>query len=150
MAEYLTEALTRRRLGGAVLVLIGIVVGLVVQDGRTTGAVVEIVGNLIATLVVLPVGPALAHGERTRYGSIVLAVAGVTVAVLSLRTGQVWAVTGGARPVWVGWSGRSDRRRSAGSGRVLLAVAAGVWKVPSASRRVTETTSAAGTTAAAA
>jgi hypothetical protein len=72
-----------------------LVVGLVVQGGRTTGAVVEIVGYLVATLVVLPIGAALAHGERTRYGSIVLAVAGVTLAVLSLRTGQVWAVTRG-------------------------------------------------------
>ncbi|MHC1559362.1 hypothetical protein ACR9E3_10415 [Actinomycetospora sp. C-140] len=71
-----------------------LVVGLVVLGGRTTGAVVEIVGYLIATLVVLPIGAALAHGERTRYGSVVLAVAGVTLAVLSLRTGQVWTVTG--------------------------------------------------------
>lgn len=68
-------------------------IGLVVQGGRSGGAVVEIVGYLIATLVVLPIGAALAHGERTRYGSIVLAVAGVTLAVLSLRTGQVWSVT---------------------------------------------------------
>ena len=91
----------RHRIGLLVLEAVAAVqalvlaVGLVVQGGRTTGAVVEIVGYLIATLVVLPVGAALAHGERTRYGSIVLAVAGVTLAVLSLRTGQVWAVTGG-------------------------------------------------------
>jgi len=71
-----------------------LVVGLVVLGGRSAGAVVEIVGYLIATLVVLPIGAALAHGERTRYGSVVLAVAGVTLAVLSLRTGQVWTVTG--------------------------------------------------------
>jgi hypothetical protein len=79
----------------AVVQALVLVVGLVVQGGRTTGAVVEIVGYLIATLIVLPIGAALAHGERTRYGSIVLAVAGVTLAVLSLRTGQVWAVTRG-------------------------------------------------------
>jgi hypothetical protein len=71
-----------------------LVVGLVVLGWRSAGAVVEIVGYLIATLVVLPIGAALAHGERTRYGSVVLAVAGVTLAVLSLRTGQVWTVTG--------------------------------------------------------
>lgn len=71
-----------------------LVIGLIVQGGRTGGAVLEIVGYLLATLVVLPIGAALAHGERTRYGSLVLAVAGVTLAVLSLRTGQVWAVTG--------------------------------------------------------
>lgn len=80
--------------GVALVVALVVVVGLVVEGGRATGAVVEIVGYLAATLVVLPIGAALAHGERTRYGSIVLAVAGVTLAVLSLRTGQVWTVTG--------------------------------------------------------
>jgi len=80
--------------GVALVVALVIVVGLVVEGGRTTGAVVEIVGYLVATLIVLPIGAALAHGERTRYGSVVLAVAGVTLAVLALRTGQVWTVTG--------------------------------------------------------
>lgn len=89
----------RHRIGLLVLEAVALVqalvlvVGLVVEPGRSGGAVVEIVGYLIATLVVLPIGAALAHGERTRYGSVVLAVAGVTLAVLSLRTGQVWTVT---------------------------------------------------------
>ncbi|WP_433786712.1 hypothetical protein ACQPX6_07960 [Actinomycetospora sp. CA-101289] len=89
----------RHRLGLLVLEAVALVqalvlvVGLFVEPGRSAGAVVEIVGYLIATLVALPIGAALAHGERTRYGSIVLAVAGVTLAVLSLRTGQVWTVT---------------------------------------------------------
>ncbi|MDF2975346.1 MAG: hypothetical protein K0S40_74 [Actinomycetospora sp.] len=89
----------RHRIGLLVLETVALVqalvlgVGLFVEPGRSTGAVVEIVGYLIATLVVLPIGAALAHGERTRYGSVVLAVAGITLAVLSLRTGQVWTVT---------------------------------------------------------
>jgi hypothetical protein len=89
----------RHRIGLLVLEAVALVqalvlvVGLFVEPGRSTGAVVEIVGYLIATLVVLPIGAALAHGERTRYGSLVLAVAGITLAVLSLRTGQVWTVT---------------------------------------------------------
>ena len=89
----------RHRIGLLVLEAVALVqalvfvVGLVVEGRRPAGAVVEIVGYLIATLVVLPVGAGLAHGERTRYGSIVLAVAGLTLAVLSLRTGQVWTVT---------------------------------------------------------
>ena len=58
-------------------------------------AVAEIIGYLIALVVVLPVGAALAHGERTRYGSVVLAVAGFTMAVLVLRTTQVWEATRG-------------------------------------------------------
>ena len=70
------------------------VVLLVVAPGRSAGAVAEIVGYLIALLVVLPIGAALAYGERTRYGSVVLAIAGVTFAVLVLRTTQVWEVTG--------------------------------------------------------
>ena len=89
----------RHRIGLLVLEAVALVqalvlvVGLFVEPGRSAGAVVEIVGYLIATLVVLPIGAALAHGERTRYGSVVLAVAGITLAVLSLRTGQVWTVT---------------------------------------------------------
>ena len=70
------------------------VVLLVVAPGRSGGAVAEIVGYLIALLVVLPIGAALAYGERNRYGSVVLAIAGVTYAVLVLRTTQVWQVTG--------------------------------------------------------
>ncbi len=69
------------------------VVLLVVSPGRSAGAVAEIVGYLIALLVVLPIGAALAYGERNRYGSVVLAIAGVTLAVLVLRTTQVWQVT---------------------------------------------------------
>jgi hypothetical protein len=69
------------------------VVLLVVQGGRTVGAVAEIVGYLIALVIALPVGAALAYGERTRYGSVVLAIAGVTLAVLVLRTTQVWEAT---------------------------------------------------------
>ncbi|HEY2192142.1 MAG TPA: hypothetical protein VGH76_07545 [Actinomycetospora sp.] len=69
------------------------VVLLVVQGGRGAGAVAEIVGYLIALVVALPIGAALAHQERTRYGSVVLAIAGVTLAVLVLRTTQVWEAT---------------------------------------------------------
>lgn len=89
----------RHRYGLLVLEALAVVqalvlgIGLIVQGGRSGSAVLEIIGYLIATLVALPIGAALAHGERTRYGSIVLAVAGVTLAVLSLRTGQVWTVS---------------------------------------------------------
>ena len=69
------------------------VVLLVVQGGRGTGAVAEIVGYLIAVVIALPIGAALAYGERSRYGSVVLAIAGFTLAVLVLRTTQVWEAT---------------------------------------------------------
>ena len=89
----------RHRLGLVVLEVVAVlqalvaVVLLVVQGGRSGTGVAEIVGYLIASVVVLPIGAALAHGERTRYGSVVLAVAGLTLAVLVLRTGQVWEQT---------------------------------------------------------
>lgn len=89
------------RLGLVVLEALAIVVALlgtvllVVAGGRAGTAVAEIVGYLVAVVVALPVGAALAQGERTRYGSVVLAVAGVTLAVLLLRTQQVWDVTRG-------------------------------------------------------
>lgn len=79
--------------GVAIVQAVIAVVLLVVQGGRTGGAVAEIAGYLISTVVALPIGGALAHGERTRYGSVVLAIAGVTLAVLVLRTNQVWEVT---------------------------------------------------------
>ena len=69
------------------------VVLLIVQGGRSGGAVAEIVGYLIALVIALPVGAALAYRERTRYGSVVLGIAGFTLAVLVLRTTQVWEAT---------------------------------------------------------
>jgi hypothetical protein len=69
------------------------VVLLIAQGGRDTGAVAEIVGYLIAVVIALPIGAALAYGERSRYGSVVLGIAGFTLAVLVLRTTQVWEAT---------------------------------------------------------
>ena len=69
------------------------VVLLIAQGGRDAGAVAEIVGYLIAMVIALPIGAALAYGERSRYGSVVLGIAGFTLAVLVLRTTQVWEAT---------------------------------------------------------
>lgn len=51
-------------------------------------------GYLLTTLVVLPVAAAWAFAERTRWSSVVLVVAAVTVAFLAYRCVQVWV--GGA------------------------------------------------------
>ena len=89
----------RHRLGlvvlevAAILVALAGAVAVLVIGGRPGTAVVEILGYLIAVVVALPIGAGIAQGERTRYGSIVLAVAGVTLAVLVLRTYQVWENT---------------------------------------------------------
>jgi hypothetical protein len=69
------------------------VVLLIAAGGRGGGAVAEIVGYLIAVVITLPIGAALAYGERSRYGSVVLGIAGFTLAVLVLRTTQVWEAT---------------------------------------------------------
>lgn len=47
-------------------------------------------GYLVTTLVVLPVAAAWAFAERTRWSSVVLLVAAVTVAFLQYRVLQVW------------------------------------------------------------
>lgn len=47
-------------------------------------------GYLITTLLVLPVAAAWAFAERTRWSSVVLAMAGLTVGFLHLRMWQVW------------------------------------------------------------
>jgi hypothetical protein len=51
-------------------------------------------GYIGATLIVLPVAAAWAFAERTRWSSVVLVFAAVTVAILQWRLVQVW---GGAR-----------------------------------------------------
>lgn len=50
-------------------------------------------GYLVTTLVVLPVAAAWAFAERSRWSSVVLVVAALTVAFLQYRCVQVW--TGG-------------------------------------------------------
>ncbi|GLY53398.1 hypothetical protein [Lentzea sp. NBRC 102530] len=48
-------------------------------------------GYLLGPLVILPVGVAWAGGERTRWSAGVLVVACLSVPVMILRLGQVWA-----------------------------------------------------------
>lgn len=74
-----------------VLLLVQVVVGLVAVargDGPADGATYW--GYLVTTLFVLPVAAAWAFAERTRWSSVVLLVAAVTVAFLQLRAVQVW------------------------------------------------------------
>ncbi|KGM16520.1 hypothetical protein [Actinotalea fermentans] len=47
-------------------------------------------GYLLTTLVVLPVAAAWSFAERTRWSSVVLLVASLTVAFLHVRLVQVW------------------------------------------------------------
>lgn len=47
-------------------------------------------GYLVTTLIILPVAAAWSFAERTRWSSVVLLVAALTVAFLQLRLVQVW------------------------------------------------------------
>lgn len=47
-------------------------------------------GYLLTSLCILPAGAVWAFADRTRWSSVVLLVAGVTVAFLQLRIVQVW------------------------------------------------------------
>jgi hypothetical protein len=47
-------------------------------------------GYLITSVIVLPLAALLAFMERTRWGSVIAGVAGLVVAVLTLRLRQVW------------------------------------------------------------
>jgi hypothetical protein len=48
------------------------------------------VGYLLTTVLFLPAGLSLARMEPTRWGSVIAAGAALTVAVLTLRSVQVW------------------------------------------------------------
>jgi hypothetical protein len=48
------------------------------------------IGYLVTSVIVVPLAVLLAFMERTRWGSIIAGVAGVVVAVLTLRLRQVW------------------------------------------------------------
>lgn len=49
-------------------------------------------GYVLTSLLILPIAAAWAFAERTRWSSVVLLVAALTVAFLQLRMAQVWVV----------------------------------------------------------
>lgn len=58
--------------------------------GHWGGSTAELVGYLAASAILLPGGLALVVEERTRYGTLVLAAACLTVAVVVVRLDAVW------------------------------------------------------------
>jgi len=79
--------------GGVVeaLVLVEVVVAAVRQaTGDAPADAWTFWGYLLTTLVVLPVAAAWSFAERTRWSSVVLLVATLTVAFLHVRLVQVW------------------------------------------------------------
>lgn len=74
------------------LLLVQVVVGLVsVARGSGPADGATYWGYLVTTLFVLPVAAAWAFAERTRWSSVVLLVAAVTVVFLQFRVVQVWS-----------------------------------------------------------
>lgn len=80
----------------ALLVLSGVVVvqSVVATIRLIAGAhpveLATFVGYLLTTVLFLPAGISLARMEPTRWGSIISGAAALTVAVLTLRSLQVW------------------------------------------------------------
>jgi len=74
------------------LVQVGIIVARLAGGGRPPGGVAVLIGYLIA----MPLVPAAAAFwgllERSRWGSAVIAVAGLVAAVLMVRLHEIWPV----------------------------------------------------------
>ena len=84
----------RQLWGGAVVEGVLLVQAVVLAVVQVTGDQdvdgVLLWGYVVTQLVVLPVAAAWAFAERTRWSSVVLVVAALTVAFLELRLMQVW------------------------------------------------------------
>ena len=79
--------------GGVVeglLLVAGVVAAVRAATGDGPADAATFWGYLVTTLVILPVAAAWAFAERTRWSSVVLLVAALTVAFLQVRLVQVW------------------------------------------------------------
>lgn len=101
-AFALVWAIVKRPMGMIHLVALAVLeVGLLVQvvvavvtmvgGGRPDGGMVTFVFYLVGSLVVLPVGALWGIADRSKWGSVVVAVACLVVPVLVARMNQVWA-----------------------------------------------------------
>ena len=89
------RAVVLRQLWGAAVVegamLLQVVVGAVeAVRGDGPDDAITFWGYLATALVLLPVAAAWAFAERTRWSSVVLLIAALTVAVMQWRVVQVW------------------------------------------------------------
>lgn len=74
----------------AVLLVQTVVAIVLLARGASPSDPVTFWGYLLTTLLVLPVAAAWAFAERTRWSSVVLLVAGLTVIFLQLRLVTIW------------------------------------------------------------
>ena len=89
------RAVVLRQLWGAavvegVLVVQAVVLAVVQATGDVAVDGLLLWGYVVTQLVILPFAAAWAFAERTRWSSVVLLVAALTVAFLELRLLQIW------------------------------------------------------------
>ncbi|ARK05217.1 hypothetical protein SAMN05518682_2754 [Cellulosimicrobium aquatile] len=89
------RAVILRQLWGAAviegLILVqAVVLGVLGATGTAPTDPVLLWGYLVTALVILPVAALWAFAERSRWSSVVLAVAALTVAFLEWRLWQIW------------------------------------------------------------
>ena len=89
------RAVVLRQLWGAavveaVLLVQAVVLGVVQATGDQQVDGVLLWGYVVTQLIVLPIAAAWAFAERTRWSSVVLLVAALTVAFLEFRLLQIW------------------------------------------------------------
>ncbi|WP_448061007.1 hypothetical protein [Cellulomonas hominis] len=84
----------RQLWGGAVveglLVLQALAAGVLVATGTAPGEPLTFWGYVVTQLVLLPLAAVWAFAERTRWSSVVLLVAALTVAFLQVRLVDTW------------------------------------------------------------
>ena len=74
-----------------VAVLTQVAIALVrMAGGEKAAEPATFIGYLFTVALLLPAATVLAYMEQTRWGSVIMAVAGAVVAVLMLRLQQVW------------------------------------------------------------
>ena len=76
---------------GLLLVQLAVSIALVATGAQAVGDTVEFFGYIITALIVPPAAIAWAVIERTRWSTLVLGVAGLTVAVMLVRMWQIWS-----------------------------------------------------------
>lgn len=77
-----------------VTVIQTIIAFVVLAQGFRPAELATTIGYLVGIVVLIPVAWLWANAERTRFSGIVLAVAGLAVAVMTLRLLQLWTPAG--------------------------------------------------------
>ena len=81
-------------MGEGLLLVQVLVAAVMLATGDHAIAVGEFWGYLITVLIILPFAAAWAFAERSRWSSVVMVVAALTVVFLQWRLVQIWTRTG--------------------------------------------------------